>query len=67
MKNLGSILYVSENTDYTQTYEGNWGMKTFYLVTTVKCDMGFQDFPFDDHVCEIEVSHKSNNLFCYTS
>ena len=32
------------------------GKKTFKLSTTVKCDMVFQNFPFDDHVCEIEVS-----------
>ena len=28
----------------------------FYLSTTVTCDMDFQEFPFDKHFCEIEVS-----------
>ena len=29
----------------------------FYLGTTVICDMDFQEFPFDKHFCEIEVSN----------
>ena len=32
------------------------GIKKFYLSTTVKCDMDFQTFPFDRHVCNLEVS-----------
>ena len=32
------------------------GKKSFYLGTTVNCDMDFNDFPFDDHICELEVS-----------
>ena len=31
-------------------------VKTFYLLTTVKCEMNFQTFPFDSHTCNIEVS-----------
>ena len=31
-------------------------VKTFYLLTTVKCKMNFQTFPFDNHTCNIEVS-----------
>ena len=30
--------------------------KTFPLLTTVKCEMDFQKFPFDNHTCNIEVS-----------
>ena len=30
--------------------------KTFSLLTTVKCDMDFQTFPFDNHTCNIEES-----------
>ena len=30
-------------------------VKTFYLLTTVKCEMNFQTFPFDNHTCNIEV------------
>ena len=43
-------------------------VKKFYLSTTVKCDMNFQTFPFDKHVCKIEVSFnlhlKMTNLAC---
>ena len=31
-------------------------VKTFSLLTTVKCDMDFQTFPFDNHTCNIEES-----------
>ena len=34
----------------------NRAMKKFYLSTTIKCDMDFQNFPFDEHVCNLEVS-----------
>ena len=32
------------------------GQKSFYLSTTILCEMDFHDFPFDNHVCELEVS-----------
>ena len=32
--------------------------KNFYLSTKVKCEMDFQTFPFDKHVCKIEVMIK---------
>ena len=32
------------------------GFKTFQLSVTVKCEMDFQEFPFDEHVCNLEVS-----------
>ena len=32
------------------------GQKSFYLSTTVICEMDFHDFPFDNHDCELEVS-----------
>ena len=35
---------------------GNWGFKTFQLSVMVKCVMDFQKFPFDEHVCNLEVS-----------
>ena len=28
----------------------------FFLTTTVKCSMNFQMFPFDSHICKLEVS-----------
>ena len=31
-------------------------VKTFFLHTTVKCEMDFQTFPFDNHTCNIEVN-----------
>ena len=31
-------------------------MKSYYLITTVRCEMNFQTFPFDSHTCNIEVS-----------
>ena len=34
----------------------NLAMKTFYLSTKIKCDMDFKNFPFDEHVCNLEVS-----------
>ena len=34
----------------------NLATMKFYLGTTVTCDMDFQEFPFDKHFCEIEVS-----------
>ena len=30
--------------------------KTLMLSTTFKCDMAFQNFPFDKHICNVEVS-----------
>ena len=30
--------------------------KTLMLSTTFKCDMDFQNFPFDKHICNVEVS-----------
>ena len=32
--------------------------KKFYLRTSVICDMHFDHFPFDKHVCNLEVSFK---------
>ena len=28
----------------------------FSLTTTVKCSMNFETFPFDSHICKLEVS-----------
>ena len=36
--------------------------KTFSLLTTVKCKMDFQNFPFDKHTCNIEVSITSGMI-----
>ena len=36
--------------------------KTFSLITTVKCKMDFQNFPFDSHTCNIEVSITSGMI-----
>ena len=33
-----------------------WLMKSYYLITTVRCELDFQTFPFDNHTCNIEVS-----------
>ena len=39
-------------------YLGNndFGKKKFYLYTKVTCAMDFENFPFDNHVCNLEVS-----------
>ena len=39
--------------DYVTTTEA---MKKFSLSTKIKCDMDFQNFPFDEHICYLEVS-----------
>ena len=36
--------------------------KIFILNTVVKCEMEFQNFPFDKHVCKLEVSTKYSVL-----
>ena len=38
---------------------------SFYLTTKVKCEMDFQTFPFDNHVCNLEVIifFKKNSQF----
>ena len=36
--------------------EFNKGIKSFLLSAMVKCEMDFQKFPFDEHVCNLEVS-----------
>ena len=33
---------------------------TFSLTTTIKCSMDFEMFPFDSHICKLEVSSLSN-------
>ena len=48
---------------------GTWSLayKKFYLSTTVRCEMDSQTFPFDKHVCKIEVSFndKACSLIMY--
>ena len=34
----------------------NGARKNFYISTTIKCNMNFQYFPFDEHICNLEVS-----------
>ena len=44
--------------EYKQEYPyKNVATMKFYLGTTVTCDLDFQEFPFDKHFCEIEVSN----------
>ena len=44
--------------EYQEEYPyQNLATLKFYLGTTVTCDMDFQEFPFDKHFCEIEVSN----------
>ena len=36
-----------------------WGVslvESYYQITTVRCELNFQTFPFDNHTCNIEVS-----------
>ena len=35
-----------------------FGKKKFYLYTKVRCAMDFENFPFDKHVCILEVSKR---------
>ena len=37
------------------TTNGAEGFQRFYLTTKVKCAMDFQTFPFDKHICNLEV------------
>ena len=37
------------------------GVKKFYLYTKVRCAMDFENFPFDKHVCILEVGKR---VFC---
>ena len=37
-------------------HENIRGVKVFYLYTKVRCAMDFENFPFDKHVCILEVS-----------
>ena len=30
--------------------------KTYYQITTVRCELNFETYPFDNHICTIEVS-----------
>ena len=48
------LLAFSENPYYsTPRIEA---MKKFSLSTEIKCDMDFRNFPFDEHICYLEVS-----------
>ena len=38
--------------------DGTHSFYSYYLMTTVKCEMDYQTFPFDDHVCNLTVSGK---------
>ena len=61
---FGSRLVAQNNIDEKQgVARMDWnnrvqvlGFKTFQLSVTVKCEMDFQKFPFDEHVCNLEVS-----------
>ena len=33
-----------------------WIIRKYYLTTTINCEMNFETFPFDKHVCNLEVS-----------
>ena len=41
---------------YRSHYLDDLGVKKFHLFTKVTCDMDFRTFPFDKHVCSLEVS-----------
>ena len=41
---------------YMQSPEVSGAVKKFYMITTMKCDMDFHYYPFDEHVCILEVS-----------
>ena len=36
--------------------DGTESFYSYYLTTTVKCEMDYQSFPFDKHICDIMVS-----------
>ena len=38
---------------------------TFSLTTTVKCSMNFEMFPFDSHICKLEVSPLSIYVYLF--
>ena len=52
---IGEVFGFYRKFDMTNFFQ-YVGINTFYLSTIVKCDMDLQDFPFDDHVCQLEVS-----------
>ena len=37
-------------------------MHFYYLSTTVRCELNFETFPFDNHTCNIEVSMIKNRF-----
>ena len=44
------------------SYKSNHMFKNFYITTTVTCNMEFQAFPFDKHICHLEVSLRRKNF-----
>ena len=45
--------------------KGALACKRFILSTTVKCEMDFKKFPFDKHVCNLEVGTTNLELHIY--
>ena len=52
-------------TKFNDYEAGGWGTKTFYLYTKVRCAMEFENFPFDKHVCILEVSKRPFFILAY--
>ena len=46
--------------------DGTDSFYSYYLMTTVKCEMDYQTFPFDHHVCNLMVSGKNPKINFHT-
>ena len=59
-RNMKSIKTKSKQLGFSKDFafwnERIEGMKKYYLSAAIKCDMDFQNFPFDEHICHLEVS-----------
>ena len=61
IQKYGNNIDASSFFDVNEVMEDvqNGARKNFYISTTIKCNMNFQYFPFDEHICNLEVSKKS--------
>ena len=59
-RNMKSVKTKSKQLGFSKDFafwnERIEGMKKYYLSAAIKCDMDFQNFPFDEHICHLEVS-----------
>ena len=59
-ENMKKEEFAFYETPYVPLAERISAIKKFHLSTTIKCDMDFQNFPFDEHICNLEVSKRNS-------